>query len=373
MSKQEKQIIFNHVVLEGSAYEVGRLQGERMKAIPGAAAFFASGRGAFSGEEMGRVFDLFDAHCPGINEEIRGVADGLNVPPAHIAYYAGTYLRSGHCSHWVALPSMTRNNHVLVGRSYEFSDAMDDLCLCTTRIHGKPAHVGFSTLLFGRGEGMNEHGLSVTTSSGGMPVGAVEGMRPPIQDGLHFWALVRALLDQCKNTEEALKLIEEIPVCSNPNLIVADKQGNAALVEIFGPHKAVKRIDDAGSDRLLCSTNHFTLPKTREQDAGTMKNSRVRHRAIMAELEEKAPGLTLDDMKTWLSTPYPDGLCCHFYEEFFGTLRAMVFDLTAGTLDVCFGSPMANAWRRFDLSTTAHPGPYPAILPRELTSPSFWQ
>jgi len=55
------------------------------------------------------------------------------------------------------LPGLTASGHVLLGRSYAFDDTMDDLQLCTTRVAGKYAHVGFSLLLLGRLDGLNEH------------------------------------------------------------------------------------------------------------------------------------------------------------------------------------------------------------------------
>ncbi|MFD1906382.1 carcinine hydrolase/isopenicillin-N N-acyltransferase family protein [Paenibacillus rhizoplanae] len=42
----------------------------------------------------------------------------------------------------------------------------NQLLLSTTRVKGKPAHTGFALQLFGRYDGMNEAGLTVTTTSG---------------------------------------------------------------------------------------------------------------------------------------------------------------------------------------------------------------
>jgi len=220
---------------------------------------------------------------------------------------------------------------------------------------------------------MNEHGLSVTTSVGGMPVSTLEGFRPPIQDGLQFWALVRAVLEQCRTVDEALRLIGETPTCGNPNLIVADKGGSAALVEIFGPHKAVKRVDDSGPEKYLCSTNHFTIPEMRQHDSSAMRNSRIRYQTIQASLDQAAPRITRETIKTLLSTRYPEGLCCHYYDEFFGTLRSIVFDLTAGELEVCFGSPAIGDWHQVDLTSPSGATQYPIQLPLEKADPSFWE
>ncbi len=270
------------------------------------------------------------------------------------------------------LPAITENQHVLVGRSYEFGDTVDDLRLCSTHVDGKYAYVGFSTLLFGCNEGMNEHGLAVTMSVGGMPVGVLEGFRPPIQDGVQFWALVRSILEQCQNVDQALRLIDEVPLCGNPNLIVTDRAGNAALIEVFGPHKAVKRIDGAGPEKYLHSTNHFTLPETRQHSPGVLNHSKVRYQTIQSRLDKASPRINANTIKTLLSTKYPDGLCCHYYDEFFGTLRSIIFDLTTGDMQVCFGSPLANDWHHVDFVPSGATQ-YEIKLPLEKTPPGFWE
>lgn len=37
---------------------------------------------------------------------------------------------------------------------------------------------------------------------------------------------------------------------------------------------------------------------------------------------------------------YPDGLCCHYFEEFFGTTKSMVISPTDGTIKLCWGGRM---------------------------------
>ncbi|GMQ56246.1 hypothetical protein AN1V17_06390 [Vallitalea sediminicola] len=57
---------------------------------------------------------------------------------------------------------------------------------------------------FGRSEGINECGLMVGQTSCGMPVGNMEMMRKPAISGLQFWAVIRSLLENCKDVDEAL-------------------------------------------------------------------------------------------------------------------------------------------------------------------------
>ncbi len=248
---------------------------------------------------------------------------------------------------------------------------MDDMMLYTTAIEGKYAHIGFSSLLFGRNDGMNDQGLSVTMSAGGIPVGTAPGLRPPVQDGIHFWALVRTLLEQCATVDEALELLATIPACGNPNLIIADRGGRAALVELYGPHSAIKRIDETSAESYVCSTNHFTLPGMEEYTGPLMPNSPVRYQIIQRYIEQAAPQVSMETLKTLLTTGYPNGLCCHYYEEFFGTLHSMIFDLTAGQIEIGFGSPAANGWHTIDFGTEA--AQYQIQLPQEHADPSFWK
>jgi predicted choloylglycine hydrolase len=373
MQQHIKSVTYNHVVLEGTPYDVGKFQGAIIKHVPEAVNFFASGQGKLSEPEYAHILKLCDDLCPDLNEEINGFADSLGVSATHIVYYAQSYLKARHCSHFAVLPAISKNGHVLVGRSYEFSDTMDDLRLCTTHIKGKFAHIGFSTLLFGRTDGLNEHGLSVTMSAAGMPVGSAPGMKPPVQDGFMFWALIRSILEQCQTIEEALELVKKFPLCCNLNLIIVHKSGNAALVELSGLHHVVKLIDASSDEQFLCSTNHLTSPEMIPHIPTGMENSFVRYNTIESRLKQAAPSITKETMRGILTDRYPEGLCNHYFEEFFGTLYSMIFDLTEGSVEICFGPPSANDWHIFNLTKPAEPAQYTAKLPREHADPEFWK
>ena len=373
MTKETKQVVFQHFALEGSAYEVGRQQGEIINQILPLKQWFCSGTNTLSTQELAELRQQIETFCPGLLDEIQGCADSLEVPAEQIVYLFESYLRISHCSHFTVLPSNTANGHLLVGRSYEFNDAMDDLSFFTTRISGKYAHIGSPGLWLGRNDGMNEHGLSVTMSAGGIPVGRREGMTPPVQTGFMFWALVRTLLEQCRTVDEALALIEKFPCTGNPILLLADRQGQAAVVEIWGPQHAVRRIDATSAEQFLWATNHFTLPEIIPNAPYMMKHSSVRYDAIRARLQQATPHIGLETVRELLSDPYPDGLCAHYYEEFFGTLHSIVFDVTAGTAEVCFGSPCVNPWHHFAMEHSAANEPYTVTLPIEHPSPDFWE
>lgn len=74
-----------------------------------------------------------------------------------------------------------------------------------------------------------------------MPIGKYPGMREPAVTGLQFMVIVRAVLETCKNIEEAVYAVKNMPVGTNMNLLLADANGEAALVGTYDGVKAVKK------------------------------------------------------------------------------------------------------------------------------------
>lgn len=358
---------FRHVLVEGTPYAAGRAQGETLARTPEAARFFTSpfeGKGPLSPGEAEAALLFFERHCPGHNEEIRGFADALGVPAEQVVYYAfshnpPTLSISGACSQVVVMPSHGADGHLRVARNYDFNPRMTELRLATTRIEGQAAHLGFTELQFGRYDGMNAHGLCVTMSAGAPLVPAEPG-------GCMFWSLVRTVLDRCGTVAQALDVIEGIPLSFNLNLVLADRTGEAAVVEMASSRRAVKRIREG----ILVSTNHFALPEMVAHDRNRMWNSVERTRVVRKRLSGAVHGETLRGL---LGTAFPEGLCVHDFSGYFGTLWSEVFDVTAGTVDICFGPPTHNPWRTFTLEPSEGGGEYAARLPESPADPSFWR
>ncbi len=365
---QQRQVVFHHITLKGEPYKVGRIQAEAVKNIPQFVKFLGSGAGKFSKEQFKQVSSQMESFLPGINEEMRGFADGVGIPLENLVYYAYTYLPKGRCSQFALLPSRTEEGKMLIGRSYEFGVDTEDLRLCTMQLDNKFSFIGSSLIFFGFTEGMNEHGLVISQTAGGMPVGLESGMRPPIEDGFQFWFVIRAVLERCKTVDEAIRLIQEIPTCGNPIFLLADKSGEAALIEVFGSHKAVKRIDAQSAEQMISSTNHFTLPEMLPFRDAIWVNSQTRYDAIQSRLGGTQK-VNRETIKSLLSEEYPKGLACHYYEEWFGTLRSMIFDPQAGEIEMCFGSPVEGKWQRINFNTPM--ARYPIGLPLKKMPPDF--
>ncbi len=335
---------FQHVVLEGTSYEVGRWQAEvaRQRATPPNIPLSLDYQpGDVGFRDLAEMQELIERYCPGLNDEIRGFADGLGLPLKKIFHYGAAYPRLGQCSHMVALPAITADGHVYAGRSYELNPDDEDLRLCTTRVKGKAAHVGFSTVLLGRLDGINEHGLAVTMSS-------VRVAEPPQAKGLDLWVAVRAVLDGCQSAGEAVDLLLSMPLCCFTNYIVMDREGSAALVEVAGARRTVRRIGPASEAQYLLSSIHYTSPElARFNGERAMEFSAPLYKAAEAWLKAHAPRIGKETLRGILSKEWPDGCCCPFYQQGAGTLWSMIFDVTAGSVEVCFGAPTHNRWRTF--------------------------
>ncbi|ACL21997.1 peptidase C45 acyl-coenzyme A:6-aminopenicillanic acid acyl-transferase [Desulfitobacterium hafniense DCB-2] len=332
----------------GTNYEIGYQLGKLTAAIPPLRAAHTAGMENFGPKQAEEAAKLFDRWCPGLTDELRGFADALAVKPEGVFFYGMTYLLP-RCSHIALLPGLTAERKPLLARNYEFSHEAEDFCLTKTSVTGKYTHMGTSVLHFGRDDGFNEHGLAITISSCGFPVGALPTMRAPKLKGLQFWAVIRALLENCKDVSESLEYLEGMPIAYNLNMILMDKAGNAALFETLDGLSAVKRIGPDPAEQMLYVTNHPVLPELKSMEPQVMAHSARRYDYIQEQLAGR-DRITKEQLKKMLLAKYPDGLCCHYFEEFFGTTKSMVISPADGRIDLCWGGRAENGWHIYDIT-----------------------
>ncbi|UCE96590.1 MAG: hypothetical protein JSV51_03045 [Candidatus Bathyarchaeota archaeon] len=368
---------FQHLVLEGTAYEVGKTQGKILKsnkemrarvekslstflAQSGFLASIESNLKKMGFSDFRELKIFFEEHCPGLNEEMQGFADGLGVKLSEILFYSAAYTVPRNCSQIAVLSSATSDGNVYVGRSYEWNFTEEDLRLCTTRIEGKAKHVGFSIFLFGRADGINEHGVSATFTGGG-----IFGV-PTREKGFQSHLVIRSILDSCKSVEDAMKLVQKTPMSGFFSLMVVDRNSEAALVEFADGVVAIKRIDNDSEERFLFSTNHYTLPATVESNSlncGIIGQSRKRYGLLASALKNPAQKIDKERLRVIFSRKFPEGVCDHYYSDGFGTVWSTIFNVTSAQADICFGAPTHNKWRLFSLDQPASVEQYTAIFP----------
>ncbi|MDH4424646.1 choloylglycine hydrolase [Bacillus sp. AFS054943] len=327
-------------LLKGNHYQIGKKQGEFVKQHPYLIPQFIQQEHSVSDNYWKESRNILGQYCPGINEEIEGFCEVLKIPSKNMMYYYQTLLKAG-CSHCAVLPKKTDSEHTYVLRNYDLSPKIDDMRFCSTHVEGAYAHSGFSSQYFGRTEGVNEHGLSATFSACGQPVGNIEGLRKPKVNGLQCFAVIRVLLEKCKNVQEAISLIKELPIASNINIIVADPI-NAAHIEIFDGHKSITTNED-DNQAFIVSTNHAVSSSIQKLNNRKLEQSTKRYH-ILHEHINRDEKLSMESLKGLVEEEYPVGLTVHNYEEWFGTLHSVLFDLHDCTMNICFGSPLFNDW-----------------------------
>lgn len=359
--------------LSGTSYDIGYQLGKMTAAIPPLRAAHTAAVDNFGPRQAEEGAKLFDRWCPGLTEELCGFADALAVQPEQTFFYGMTYLLP-RCSQIAVLPGLAAEGKPLLARNYEFSHEAEEFTLLQTRVTGKYTHMGTGVLHFGRDDGFNEHGLAVTMSSCGFPVGAPPSMRAPKLKGLQFWAVIRALLENCKDVSEALAYLEGMPIAYNINMILLDKAGHGALYETLDGRTAVKRIGPDSPESVLYATNHPVLPELRDVEPEVMVHSARRYDYIRRQLAGQR-GITKEQLKNMLLANYPEGLCCHYYEEFFGTTKSMVISPAEGKIDLCWGGRAENGWQTYTIAQPLAPQVRTIQISREKALPGTyaWQ
>lgn len=354
----------------GSSYEVGTQIGNWALTKPDLLQTILLPPNAYPQNKMTEIKKLLDEYCSGINEEIQGFADTVGVSTEQVIFYAMTYLERG-CSLMAALPAKTENGHTLLARNYDFNDSMEEMCFAYTAIEGKYRYIGSTLNLFGRCDGMNEHGLAACKASNGLPVGNFEGGQKAGTTGFSFWIVIRSILENCKDVKEAIDWTMQAPIGYNINLMVADKNNHIALLQCIDGHKAYRILGEGSAETFLSSTNHTVLDEIKPYEKMVIESSVIRNNKIIG-LFQSNDKVSNNSMKQLLSSSYPNGLCCHYYDEFFGTLRSMIFDLTEQTIEMTFGSPQANDWHTFSVNPLEEKE-LKVLLPQEKASADFYR
>ena len=360
---KEKRIKYRQLVLEGSAYEAGRKLGEFLKEDKNLISFMTSP--FMGGEKLGKnalenVKRLYDEFCPGTNEEIQGFADALGKEYSDVVYYfAYLQMNKGNCSQLVVTPDISVDGHCYLGRNYDYGWE-DTPIFIETRIDGAYKQFGFACQLFGRFDGMNEHGLCVATSAG--------AINPPYtEEGFVFPVVVRAILNQCKTVEEALVLFEKMPFADYRNFCMIDQQGNVALIEAAASqHSVVKE------GTYLIATNHYESELLKMKGFYKPNHSVTRYNTLQSFAKNKSGQIGVNDIKDVLGNIMPEGVCCNCYEDGMGTIWSVVFDASDRKAYVCFGSPNESDYREMIIGKSEGYYEYEITLFSEMAPKKFW-
>ncbi|NIK12596.1 C45 family autoproteolytic acyltransferase/hydolase [Alkalibacillus almallahensis] len=250
-------------------------------------------------DELKKVYSL---HAPHLLHELAGIADSMNISLCQAAIFSGF---SAPEIQGMGYSSVVNANMLV--RNYDFSPEIYDGRLVLVQPDEGFASVGHSLHVTGRTEGVNEHGLAVALHF----VNSED-----TQTGFTAASVIRIILDTCKNTEEAVDVIKQLPHSWSYNYSIGDSEGNVVVVE-ESPFDIKTRKDQ----HTLCCTNHF-----QREDMTQLNRDHVE------DSEERLDYLHRDDFKRM------DGLevfnkfrseGTHLYNEdyleYFGTLHTFAY------------------------------------------------
>jgi predicted choloylglycine hydrolase len=341
----------------GLAYDRGRAQ-------QGAAPVETVRRATVARVEQARADGLIDAdaagylaaqrrfhetHDPESLQELRGVADAFGLAEADMLAHlhlgtlrdmkGGAALIDG-CS---AIAVGQGPEGPLVFKNRDFSGAHLGI-QCVMRHSGPDIATGQVLSLGSLGSlaawssGVNAAGLAVADTQVAVNRHRVGWLR---------YFLLPRLLARASTVAEALAMIRALPHAGGGTLVLADRSGATASVELSARGPAI------AEGGLQWRTNHYTDPATRDETLGA-DGDRIagNSHARLDHLARVLPGhdWTCARARALMAThPGPDGapICQHGDgAEGAETISSVVYSCSLGEMEISEGTPCLGRWQR---------------------------
>nr|WP_293302958.1 C45 family peptidase [Allomuricauda sp.] len=269
---------------------------------------------------------------PEIIEEIKGFAKGIKDKPENLGAFLlslGVFDTTGQCSVF----AFNNEDSTIIGRNYdmlfEYKKFTESSLIAPK---GKYSYISQSDVFIGRSDGINENGLSIAMSF-------VNGTE--VQPGIGFHFIVRKVLENCSNTEQAIKLVQETKVASANNFLIADKTGNIAVVE-SAPQKSVIRRPEK-SENFIHITNQFIAKEMTPFDRGDVEwsKSAERYNGLKDNLQS-IETMDLPKAKEILSNKC---VCLDLKKEKFGTIWSVAANLNSLKIERAETKPRTSNYK----------------------------
>ncbi|WP_105617010.1 C45 family autoproteolytic acyltransferase/hydolase [Vallitalea okinawensis] len=273
---------------------------------------------------------------PEINREIEGMAKGLKVDYESFGTFlvtAGAFSFDFGCSTFC----YRKDSQIYFARNHDmFVQLKKTTESVLYRPDGGYYFIGQGDALIGKEDGVNEHGLAV-----GMTFVAPKLVKP----GMNFLFMVRMVLEKCKTVEESIDLLQSLKTSTSHNVVLADREGDMAVVEMC-PEKIIVRRPTKDADFII-ATNHFQDSQMLKYDNrpdedwyytktryATIYESLINHKAYDLQL-----GMDILSGK--------EGFICQYKRSMnFDTLWSICVDL--GQLDIyrSVGNPRKSKFKK---------------------------
>lgn len=295
-----EELVVRIVELRGDYHQFGMVQAKELMLSPTLGQLNRQ-RKLTINSNVENAKEIIMKVSPNLFKELKGLAAGLGME-----LDSTIKLFSGYDVMFPEMGCTTLVNGGYYVRNYDFSPEMYDARLVFTNPIDGYVSVGFSQQVIGRLDGMNEKGLVI---------GLHFVNNKYRKEGFIATTIVRMLLEQCANIEEAITLITNIPHGYCYNYSITDQSGKSVIVEA-SPEQQVINF----TKPLIC-TNHFESEILSEKNRLEIQGS-VRRKEYVNSLITKS----LSPMSAYHH--FNDGdspLFFKHYNEYFGTLHTVVY------------------------------------------------
>lgn len=304
----------------GNHYDYGIAQGEDLKKtlyMKNRAFEWVKRRPKFR-LDYSETKAIYNYFAPYIWEELMGLQDSLNLTDYEIllnlAHYRLSPKDSG-CSVYF------NDNHFI--RNYDYHPNTYDGIYKLFQPDEGYAHIGPTSRVTGRMDGMNEHGLIVAYN--------FMNRKAPF-DGFTCFIISRFILELCKTADDAKHLLKALPHRGGFSYIVQDKDNHSFIAE------ASSR-DVVFRDDHVCTNHYMSMI---EENRRYTKESKERL-DIVNQIEAPSKAELLD-----LFTDKEKGLYVDNYKSWSGTIHTSYYDKEHLTTDIRIGNGEFN---HFDFSS----------------------
>ncbi|MFX0181479.1 MAG: C45 family autoproteolytic acyltransferase/hydrolase [Candidatus Hodarchaeota archaeon] len=318
------------VILKGTHYEMGLQAG---KAMHDSGVDFPK----FNQKQIDfalKVKNSIQKVIPEILEEINGIIQGGHYDPETILCCALTVGRSPGCTVMAITNNHTSGGKHFFARNYD-GPTNEHFILYKTYPEGRLSHIGCSSLLIGREDGINEAGLAIAMT--GVPGRYTN--KPGVWDHIP----VRIVLERCETVKEAVVLLKEIPHLWAKNFLISDIIGDIAIVEA-SQQKVVLLNPKNG---LGVITNHFQSEGMQEyyNPNFEMHNTHKRLENVKKWFRSHKGTISFPQLKNFL-TDIDHGICSNKQtpnpKDAFVTIWSWVTELGRKEIFLDSGTPISG-------------------------------
>lgn len=292
-------------------------------------------------------------HAPGILDEIKGLSNATGFNQTLLEAFilalgkdmidqARGMFRKGidfGCSTIAISPEHTSIEAPIFARNYDWEESFKEYF---TGVWNNPkdgiSSLSFTDHIVGCLEGINKAGLA-------MSIHALPSYEREWKPGLRMNIIARWILDNFKNTKEAVQYFEKIPHICGHNYLIADKEGIIARIETAGDEVVVTYSENG----FMAVTNHYETESLHKYEFLNFKfsNSHERLKKIQIWYKKKNFKVSIDDIMEVLSS-HDKGVCNHF--DFGGettsTLWSWIAQIGVNEIFLCNGSPCSNQYKK---------------------------